>query len=257
MVRRPPSRYRELPPPAALAPYVSRLWLHELGPGDVAYEQPVLPDGCVDLVAVGDQGVELAGPATGPVVLHLDPGTVTVGVRFHPGAAPALIGERASDLRDQNVPLQEVWGRLGADVAERAAGNPAPAGRLAAMVDALEVRLGHATAVDPVGTGIARLLSRSPGAPLHDVAGRFGLSDRQLRRRVEVAVGYPPRTLGRILRFQRFLEAARSSTRARDLAGLAAATGYADQAHLTRESRRLAGLPPAALLDWEAERLER
>jgi AraC-like DNA-binding protein len=32
-----------------------------------------------------------------------------------------------------------------------------------------------------------------------------------------------------------------------DLAWLAAETGYADQAHLTRECVRLAGLPPAAL----------
>jgi NADH-quinone oxidoreductase subunit L len=39
------------------------------------------------------------------------------------------------------------------------------------------------------------------------------------------------------------------------LAGLATVAGYADQAHLTRESRRLGGLPPAALLDWERRRL--
>jgi AraC-like DNA-binding protein len=32
-----------------------------------------------------------------------------------------------------------------------------------------------------------------------------------------------------------------------DLARLATETGYADQAHLTRESTRLAGLPPTAL----------
>ncbi|MGH9192008.1 MAG: DUF6597 domain-containing transcriptional factor, partial [Acidimicrobiales bacterium] len=62
--------------------------------------------------------------------------------------------------------------------------------------------------------------------------------------------------LARILRFQRFLDAARSSpSPRRDLARLAAETGYADQAHLTRDSRQLAGLPPAALLDWEARRM--
>ena len=64
-----------------------------------------------------------------------------------------------------------------------------------------------------------------------------------------------PRTLARVLRFQRFLGAARSpNPGGRDLARLAAETGYADQAHLTRDSRRLTGLPPAALLDWEARR---
>jgi hypothetical protein len=58
-----------------------------------------------------------------------------------------------------------------------------------------------------------------------------------------------------VLRFQRFLVAARAAGPGRNLSRLAADTGYADQAHLTRESRELGGLPPAALLDWEAARL--
>ena len=52
--------------------------------------------------------------------------------------------------------------------------------------------------------------------------------------------------LTRVLRFRRFLARAEAAGTA-DLAGLAAEAGYADQAHLTRESSRLAGLPPAAL----------
>jgi AraC-like DNA-binding protein len=53
-----------------------------------------------------------------------------------------------------------------------------------------------------------------------------------------------------VLRFQRFLALARTPRAAGrpDLAWLAAEAGYADQAHLTRECTRLAGLPPAALL---------
>ncbi len=46
---------------------------------------------------------------------------------------------------------------------------------------------------------------------------------------------------------QRFLELAKTH-RALDLANLAAAAGYADQAHLSREARRLAGLTPATIL---------
>ncbi len=33
----------------------------------------------------------------------------------------------------------------------------------------------------------------------------LGVSERQLRRRFEDAVGYGPKTLARVLRFQRFL----------------------------------------------------
>ena len=76
-----------------------------------------------------------------------------------------------------------------------------------------------------------------------------GLSERQLRRRFERAVGYGPSTLARVLRFQRFLRRAHApESRAAPLARLAAEAGYADQAHLARECRRLSGLSPSSLL---------
>jgi transcriptional regulator GlxA family with amidase domain len=79
------------------------------------------------------------------------------------------------------------------------------------------------------------------------LAREFGLSVRQLRRRFETAVGYGPKTLQGVLRFRRFL-AHVDAEPAADLARVALDAGYADQAHLARESARLSGLPPAALV---------
>jgi methylphosphotriester-DNA--protein-cysteine methyltransferase len=73
------------------------------------------------------------------------------------------------------------------------------------------------------------------------------LGERQLRRRFERAVGYGPATLVRIHRFQGFLALAERQPGAK-LGRLAAEAGYADQAHLSRECRRLSGLSPAGLL---------
>ena len=72
------------------------------------------------------------------------------------------------------------------------------------------------------------------------------MSERTLRRRFEESFGYGPKTLDRILRFHRFrrLRQASSDT---STAVLAIEAGYADQAHLIRESRRLSGITPAAL----------
>ena len=58
-------------------------------------------------------------------------------------------------------------------------------------------------------------------------------------------VGYGPKTLQRIFRFQRMV----GQLHAADT-GLAGLAGYADQAHLSRESRRLAGLSPGQLARW-------
>jgi AraC-like DNA-binding protein len=253
----PSSRYRELRPPRALAPYVSCLWVQTIGAGDGAYEQPVLPDGCADIVSTNG-GLTVVGPATTAVTESFAPGSVIVGVRFRTGAAPPLLGVIANELLDREVGLADVWGRSGTRLAARCGDASRDAEgyeRLRAVVRTLLDRLADAPAVDAVATRTASMLAAPAPPPVRDLARRFDLSERQLRRRVEAAVGYPPRTLGRILRFQRFLGAARSSgPPGPDLARLAAEAGYADQAHLTRDSRRLAGLPPGALLDWEARR---
>ncbi|MGH8986016.1 MAG: AraC family transcriptional regulator [Acidimicrobiia bacterium] len=256
MPNRPRSTYRELPPPPALAPYVACLWVQEIGDGDEAYDQPVLPDACIDIIS-GGEDVVVAGPATRSSTARLVPGSLTVGIRFRPGAAPPLLGVGAVELRDQDATLSEVWGRAAAATVARTTDVSDWRSRLDVLVDGLVDRLDGASPADRVATLTVAALADRPGQPVHRLADDAALSERQLRRRVEAAVGYPPRMLARILRFQRFLGAARAArSDRRDLAGLAAEIGYADQAHLTRESRRLAGLPPAALLGWEAERLE-
>jgi methylphosphotriester-DNA--protein-cysteine methyltransferase len=80
---------------------------------------------------------------------------------------------------------------------------------------------------------------------VEQVADQTGISMRQLRRRCDAAVGYGPKTLQRVLKFQRFVR--RIDAGETDLASLAADAGYADQAHLTRECGQLAGVTPAVL----------
>jgi transcriptional regulator GlxA family with amidase domain len=70
----------------------------------------------------------------------------------------------------------------------------------------------------------------------------FGL--RRIERRFERRLGISPKAHARIIRFQ----AAVASLGAPDMSGWADrafACGYADQAHLTREFKALAGLSPS------------
>jgi len=95
----------------------------------------------------------------------------------------------------------------------------------------------------------AAALLRDPAARTEAVAAEVGLSERQFRRRCQAAAGYGPKTLQRVLRFQRFvrlLDAARAPALP-DLAAVATQAGYADQAHLTRECSDLSGLTPVKL----------
>lgn len=72
------------------------------------------------------------------------------------------------------------------------------------------------------------------------VAEDVGLSERQLLRRSLAAFGYGPKTLARVLRMERALVMAASGIPS---AEVAASTGYADQAHLSRDVKALAGVP--------------
>jgi AraC-like DNA-binding protein len=187
----------------------------------------------VDVVWTGERLV-VAGPATGPVMAKVPAGAAAMGVRFRVGAAGAALGLPAAELLDATIALEDLWGCDGADLAERIGSAGTPTEQLRALVAAVGAR---GAAPDPVVRAAATGVQRAA----------LGIGDRQLRRRFADAVGYGPKTLQRVLRFQRFLALAAREVRA-DLARLALEAGYADQAHLTRECTRLAGLPPAALL---------
>jgi AraC-like DNA-binding protein len=218
------------------------------------YRHRTIPNGCVELYAeIGtDPRAGVAGPQTTATVQPLLPGTTVVGVRFHPGAAAAVLRVDATDLVDLRVGLGELWGRSGAELAERLADAPSAQTAAALLQAEIEARRAPERAADPlVAAAVGRLnpAAHPPaGSDLWELAARLGVSTRHLRRRLLAGTGHGPKALHRILRFQRFLALAHTSERFGGLARLAAEAGYADQPHLTRESTQLAGLTPRALL---------
>jgi AraC-like DNA-binding protein len=99
-----------------------------------------------------------------------------------------------------------------------------------------------AHAPDPLVRAAVAALDR-PRAHVAAVAAELGVSPRQLQRRIAAAVGYGPKTLARVLRFRR-LQALPTAP----LIELALEAGYADQAHMTAEVTRLAGVSPVRFL---------
>jgi AraC-like DNA-binding protein len=249
-----PPGYIEWPAPVALRDSVACLWAQVSGDEDRA--GLVLPDGCTDLIWTQGQGASVAGPDTGPVPTTMAAGTVLLGARFRPSAGGPVLGIPLSELRDQRVDLAD----LRPGDARRLSATLDPATAAARVLDVTGALVGAAR-LDPAVAEAARLL-HDPQARAEDVADDVGLSLRQLRRRCHAAVGYGPKTLQRVLRFRRFVSGIDAlpqnpqnpqnlqsppSPGGLDLAGLALRAGYADQAHLTRECGRLAGLTPAVL----------
>ncbi len=239
--------YREWPVSGPASVYLACTWMHALPPVAAPALQ-VVPDGCIDVIWTGD-GLRVAGPDTRPIVETLPPGTLIVGMRFLPGAAPAWLGVPASEIVNGRLPLENFWGRDARRLAEQLgeADNAIEASRR--MLSALLSRRPTGTLMDPAAPAILSALSRDDDAALRlpALAEKLGLAERTMRRRCETAFGYGPKTLSRILRFQRFLRLVHRASEPR-LAELAVTCGFADQAHLTREVGRLGGLTPGAFV---------
>jgi transcriptional regulator GlxA family with amidase domain len=95
-------------------------------------------------------------------------------------------------------------------------------------------------------------LVRSHGAiEIGELADSVGWSRPHLSRRFAMAFGMSPKVMARVVRFERAQRMLRLPTRP-SLASVAAACGYADQAHMTRDFREFAGSSPTV---WMADEM--
>ena len=201
----------------------------------------VLPDGCMDLLLLGGRLV-VAGPDSTADVGWAVPGSRVSGLRLAPGEGPGFFGVRACEVRDLRVPLADLWPEAAVRELTEQARESGPRALEEAAVGRLRgARSGGPPEPPP---GLVPLLGA--GAGVAEAARRLGLGERRLHRRCLDAFGYGPKTLARILRFQR----AWALLHARGLPRAEAAhrAGYADQAHLAREFRALAGAPVGVVL---------
>jgi AraC-like DNA-binding protein len=226
--------YREDAPPADLRAAVACLWQQRAG---TPWRQRVVPDGCVDLIWLAEGSLVVAGADTGPRTVSLPADTLTSGVRLRPGAAGAFLGLPAAEVRDRDTPAVDLLGPAAATLAD-GLHDAAPRDRLRLLATAVRDR--HVTP-DPLVVAAARGLA-TPGARVAEVAATLGVTERTLHRRTLAAVGYPPKTLARVLRLRRLSEVGGT------LADRALAAGYAHQAHMSDEVRELTGLTPARYL---------
>jgi AraC-like DNA-binding protein len=238
-----PRRYLTVPPAAPLRPFVECLWTHSIDAPDPGADRRILPDGRIDLVWIPELGVLVAGPQSRHTLRPVGAPLLAVGARFHPGAAPELLRTPAFELLDDHVPLDALSPALAARLDSRLAAAQDP---LRALERELLRSLDGITEPDPVVRAATALLAE--GGAVAEVASTVYVSERELQRRFAERVGYGPKTFQRIVRFQRAVGLlGRDGT---PLAGAALSAGYSDQAHLTRESRRLAGLTPRELVSW-------
>jgi AraC-like DNA-binding protein len=177
------------------------------------------------------------------LIARLDAGVARVGEAAvglaRSGAQAARLAEAAADLGRSGPQAARL-----AEAAADLAWSGLYATRLAEAAAYLARSGPQATPLAEAAAILARPGWVSPdreAVRIEDPAMSGAVSERRLRRRFVQAVGYGPATYLRVSRFRRAVALAPSTP---GLAALAAAAGYADQAHLSRDCRALTGLTP-------------
>lgn len=165
-----------------------------------------------------------------------------IRVRLRPGAARPVFGIPVSELRDQAVPLTDLWGDRAAHLEHQLNELTGPDWILHGIEDVLLESLHNGAdsrdlllrqAVESLSTTSERVAT---------LARRLSVSERHLRDVFTDRVGLPPKHFARIQRVRTVLAGAGSAK----WAEVASEAGYYDQSHMTADFHTLMGVSPAA-----------
>ena len=230
-----------------------------------------LPSRHVDLIislAGPIEIIRMPGPAPGPAAfaafvsgLQDAPAAVRMGADLDllhlflkPHGVRAILGVSSRELTSRVVHLSDIWGRAAGCLMERLVDARTWQQRFS-ILDQAFLR-----ALKPVGPPAAlgwawRRLAQTHGCiPVHQLARELAFSRRHFGERFRAEFGVSPKTAARIFRFER---ACRLIADERpSLAQVAFASGFHDQAHMTREWNALAGCTPKVWIANELPNLQ-
>lgn len=249
--------YCEWLPPEALRDRVRCAWrLRDDTPDGAA--QTIYPDGCCELILhlgtpmqrwTARDGWQaqtaslFAAQHRSAVRLRAAGPLDCIALRLQPWASALVAGPQLPTLRDEVVGLRSLAPSL-APVLEH---------WLARLQDdapgawaALDTALGRGEAPPALRNAVERLEAQAGNTRIDALALSCGLPMRTLQAQFLRWVGLTAKEYARLLRLQATLRAIDAG--GADIATLSLDHGFSDQAHATRELRRITGLPPARLL---------
>lgn len=251
-------KYVELPPAPALRPYVQLIWCLELdGPTEFGPPERIAPDGIAELVfyCTGGMAVRFAGEDFAPqrrssivcqtrryVEIRPSGPVGLISVRFRPWGALHFLGAPISELADQIVAAQDVWGGIATDLEERLAGAVDASERVALVQRFLLGQLCRYHK-DGVETAVRAVWRRKGDVRMAELCRELGISTRTAERVFRAAVGMPPKSYARLARFLHACSVLRRPGW-RSLTEAGSACGYYDQAHFIADFKAYAGMTP-------------
>ena len=196
----------------------------------------------------------LGGLHTTPAIISHQGRQSGIQLYLKPLGARILLGLPAGELAGLDTDADRVLGPVACELHERVRAAQTWPQRFSVLDEVLLGRLRDNHGVSPeVARAWRALLASGGAAAVPELAREAGWSIRRLGTRFRTEIGLAPKQAARVVRFdraRRLLQRRVAAAGRPELAGLAAACGYYDQAHLAREFRALAGCAPSR---WLAE----
>lgn len=259
--------YRESYPSPSLQFFIDRYWSVEYDGSSDAPVEPVLPDGCPEIVfnladrfqripSFGDVEMQTSAIVSGQIrkrILIRPTGRVSLfGIRFRPHAAAGFLGVGMSSLTDHVVPLESVIGGLSGELESQIASAQTFEKRVAVIETILRSRCSNNDV--SIAARLSETIADSGGRmSVKELLDRTGIGERRMERMFDKYVGVSPKVFSRIVRFRgvvRSIEAADSF----GLLDTALSFGYYDQSHMIHEFNEFAGTSPLSYFE-ETHRL--
>ena len=166
-------------------------------------------------------------------------------VNLAPTAAHALVRLPMHELAGETVALEAVLGGDAHRLVERIHGTSSWNARFELLEAARAARLEDVRPSPEIDWAWRRLESDGGRIRVATLSEELGWSRRRLVARFREEVGVPPKTVARLLRFERALDSM-SAGAFPGWARLAASCGYYDQSHLINDFRDITGTTPTA-----------
>jgi AraC-like DNA-binding protein len=185
-----------------------------------------------------------AGLHAGAVYIESDGAAECVQVDFTPLGAFRFFGGAVVDLAASMIDIGDVLGSEASRLRERLGATTGWQRRFDLLEDFVLQRANHLPSAE-IAFAWRRLALTGGGVRIAALAGEIGWSRKHLVDRFRSELGIAPKSAARMMRFHQACRLAKTSA-AQGWAGIAAESGYADQAHLVREFAALAGESPTA-----------
>ncbi|HSR51645.1 MAG TPA: helix-turn-helix domain-containing protein [Acidobacteriota bacterium] len=264
--------YEQHRPAGPLGQFVEFFWFHEgYDPGHT--REKVLPDGSIELIidledtpkrlyasedsrqATEYRGAWISGEQKEYIVIEASPHSSMAGIHFRPGGAWPFFDFPISELTNQVVQLDLIWGRNIARLREQLLEAKSVEVKFQVMEAFL---LGLAKdRLEPdctIAFAVEKITRRPQHLIIGDLIEEVGYSHRHFLSRFKKQVGVTPKFLTRVFKFQHVLRSL-DGFKSTDInwAELSFDWGYYDQAHFINDFRSLSGLRPTEYLErwWE------